>query len=48
MFVGILLGSIAGFYAGRFDSVIMRFIDVMMAIPSMLLAFSIVAALGPA
>jgi peptide/nickel transport system permease protein len=47
MFVGVLLGSIAGFYAGRFDSVIMRFIDVMMAIPSMLLAISIVAALGP-
>ena len=47
MFVGIFLGSIAGFYAGRFDSVIMRFIDVVMAIPSMLLAISIVAALGP-
>lgn len=47
MCVGIFLGSIAGFYAGRFDSVIMRFIDVVMAIPSMLLAISIVAALGP-
>ncbi len=47
MAIGIVLGSFAGFYGGRLDNVIMRIIDVMMAIPSMLLAISIVAALGP-
>jgi peptide/nickel transport system permease protein len=44
--VGIVLGSLAGFYGGKLDNVFMRFIDVLMAIPSMLLALSIVAAFG--
>jgi len=45
--VGIFFGSLAGFYGGKLDNLIMRGIDIMMAIPSMLLAISIVAALGP-
>jgi peptide/nickel transport system permease protein len=45
--IGILFGSLAGFYGGKLDNLIMRGIDIMMAIPSMLLAISIVAALGP-
>ena len=40
------LGSLAGFYGGTADNVIMRCIDVLLAIPSMLLALSITAALG--
>lgn len=40
-------GAIAGFYGGRLDNVIMRFMDILLAIPSILLAISIVAALGP-
>lgn len=44
--VGVIVGSIAGFYGGKFDNLLMRFIDVMMAIPSTLLGISIVAALG--
>jgi len=47
MVIGIVLGSFAGFYGGKLDNIIMRMIDIMMAIPSMLLAISIVAALGP-
>ena len=43
---GCILGSIAGYYGGKIDNVIMRFIDVIMAIPSILLNISIVAALG--
>jgi peptide/nickel transport system permease protein len=46
-FFGVALGSIAGFYGGRTDNLIMRSIDILMAIPSMLLAISVVAALGP-
>jgi peptide/nickel transport system permease protein len=45
--IGVFLGSIAGFYGGRADNFIMRCIDILMAIPSMLLAISVVAALGP-
>lgn len=45
--IGIFFGSLAGFYGGKLDNLIMRGIDIMMAIPSMLLAISIVAALGP-
>lgn len=44
--VGIIIGSVAGYYGGKFDNMLMRFIDVMMAIPSTLLGISIVAALG--
>ena len=43
---GILLGSIAGYYGGIVDTLIMRFIDVWMAIPSLLLNITIVAVLG--
>lgn len=44
--IGMLVGSLAGFYGGRADNILMRFIDIMLAIPSTLLGISIVAALG--
>ena len=44
--VGLLLGSIAGYVGGFIGSVIMRAMDVMLAIPGLLLAIGIVAALG--
>ena len=40
--LGTLLGAISGYYGGRVDSVIMRLMDVMMAIPGLLLALTIV------
>lgn len=43
---GCALGAIAGYYGGAIDNVIMRCTDVLMAIPSILLNISIVAALG--
>lgn len=45
--VGGIFGAIAGYYGGRVDNVIMRCMDVLMAMPSILLAIAIVAALGP-
>jgi peptide/nickel transport system permease protein len=45
--VGLVLGAIAGYVGGIVDSVIMRAMDVMLAIPGLLLAIGIVAALGP-
>jgi peptide/nickel transport system permease protein len=43
---GSILGILAGYYGGRLDSLIMRFIDVLLAFPSILLALAIVAILG--
>jgi peptide/nickel transport system permease protein len=45
--IGLLLGSIAGYLGGFIDSVIMRAMDVMLAIPGLLFAIGIVAMLGP-
>ena len=43
---GCTLGAVAGYYGGAIDNIIMRCTDVLMAIPSILLNISIVAALG--
>ena len=43
---GGILGAIAGFYGGRTDNLIMRLMDIFLAIPSMVLAIAVVAALG--
>lgn len=44
--LGVLLGAIAGFFGGAVDDVIMRFFDIMLAIPSTLLAIILVATFG--
>ena len=44
--IGGFLGLIAGYYGGVTDSIVMRLMDVLLAIPYMLLAMAIVAALG--
>ena len=45
--IGMLLGSIAGYFGGRIDDVISRVVDVLMAFPGILLAIALVAVLGP-
>lgn len=44
--IGVIIGAISGFYSGVTDNILMRFIDILMAIPNILLGISIVAALG--
>lgn len=44
--IGILLGSLAGYFRGRTDNVIMWFINVIWSIPTLLLVFAITFALG--
>jgi ABC-type dipeptide/oligopeptide/nickel transport system permease subunit len=44
--VGTILGAIAGYRGGNTDIIIMRFMDMMLAIPSILLAIAFMAALG--
>lgn len=44
--VAIVLGSIAGYYGGVVDNVIMRVMDMLIAIPGLLLSMTVSAALG--
>jgi peptide/nickel transport system permease protein len=43
---GMSIGVLAGFIGGRLDAVLMRLIDVLLALPGLLLALAIVAAIG--
>ncbi len=44
---GSILGAVAGYYKGWLDNLIMRFMDIILAFPHILLAIVIVAYLGP-
>ena len=44
--IGGLLGALAGYYGGTIENVIMRMLDVLYAVPSILLAIAIIAAFG--
>lgn len=46
LLIGGTLGAVAGFYGGKIDMIIMRVMDVFLAVPSILLSMTIVAALG--
>ena len=45
--IGIVLGSLAGYFGGVIDEVIMRITDIFLAFPALILAMAIVAAIGP-
>ncbi|OYQ34864.1 dipeptide ABC transporter permease DppC [Niveispirillum lacus] len=45
--VGVALGLLAGFYGGASDTLIARFMDILLALPSLLLAIVVAAILGP-
>ena len=45
--IGAAIGIVAGYAGGRTDNLLMRFIDLLMGFPYILLALAIVAALGP-
>lgn len=44
--IGVGLGATAGYFGGKYESIVMRFTDILMCIPTMLLAVSISAMLG--
>lgn len=45
--IAVVLGSIAGYYGGKVDWVIMRIVDVVMTFPSLIIIIFLVAILGP-
>ncbi len=47
LFIGVTLGAIAGYFGGVLENVIMRFTDILQAIPGILMAIVIVAVIGP-
>jgi ABC-type dipeptide/oligopeptide/nickel transport system permease subunit len=44
--VGVIIGSIAGYYGGKVDNIIMRLLDIWQALPAMLLTIILSAVLG--
>jgi len=46
-FFGTLIGAVSGYYKGTLDNVIMRFMDILLSFPYILLAIVVVAYLGP-
>lgn len=44
--IGALIGGAAGFFGGKVDSFLMRIVDILMAVPSSLLAMAIITAMG--
>ena len=47
LLIGTTIGTVAGYIGGRTDTILMRFIDALLALPGILLALVVIAALGP-
>lgn len=45
--IGMIFGSIAGYYGGRIDALLMRFVDIMLCFPTIFLILAIIAFLEP-
>ncbi|MFT5588808.1 MAG: dipeptide transport system permease protein [Bradyrhizobium sp.] len=45
--IGVIIGLVAGFFRGVVEVALMRLMDIMLALPSLLLAVAVVAILGP-
>ena len=45
--IGVLLGGVAGFAGGKIDSLIMRFTDIILCFPTLLVILSVVSVVGP-
>ncbi|WP_291971599.1 dipeptide ABC transporter permease DppC [Candidatus Symbiopectobacterium sp.] len=47
LIMGVVLGLLSGYFGGMVDTIIMRVVDIMLALPSLLLALVLVAVFGP-
>jgi len=45
--IGIFIGALAGFYGGKIDAILMRFVDIMLAFPTFFLILAVIAILEP-
>jgi peptide/nickel transport system permease protein len=46
-FIGIIMGALSGYFGGWVDNVIMRFVDIMLTIPTLFLILMLIVFLGP-
>ncbi len=46
-FIGVVIGSVAGYHGGKLGQIIMRIMDIILAFPTLILAMALSAALGP-
>jgi len=46
LFIGVIYGSVAGYYGGRIDNLMMRFVDVMYGLPYLVLVIVLIVMLG--
>ena len=47
MIIGTIIGSVSGFYGGKTDAILMRFVDIMLAFPTFFLILAVIAILEP-
>jgi peptide/nickel transport system permease protein len=47
LIIGIFLGAVSGYYGGKVDLIVMRFVDTFLAFPGIILAVAVVAVVGP-
>lgn len=47
IFIGTIIGALAGFYGGKIDAALMRFVDIMLTIPTYFLILAVIAILEP-
>ncbi|HSB51891.1 MAG TPA: oligopeptide ABC transporter permease [Dissulfurispiraceae bacterium] len=47
IFIGTLVGSLAGFYGAKVDAVLMRFVDIMLAFPTFFLILAVISIIEP-
>lgn len=45
--IGTMLGAIAGYYGGKIDAILMRFVDIMLAFPTFFLILAVIAIVEP-
>jgi len=45
--IGIFFGALSGYYGGWIDRIIMRFVDIMLSIPTFFLILAVIAFIGP-
>ena len=45
--IGILMGAASGYYGGWVDDLIMRFVDIMLSVPTFFLILAVIAIVGP-
>lgn len=45
--IGLIFGTVAGYFGGKVDTVLMRITDIFLSFPSLILSLAFVAALGP-